>query len=147
MVFNRSSRLRKKRLCDMYYESREAWSGWRAFNDIMQSPIFRTWRRGRSIIRSESEPDERSQTLTYFCISHSRLSSGHTLRVFSQRDIQWKWNACCWTSRSVQLAVHTRQFGMTTSVVRVTVDQSRIRTLHIPHAALHSSLVDDTWLA
>jgi hypothetical protein len=31
---------------------------------------------------------------TYFCISHSRLSSGHTFLVLSQREMQWKWNAC-----------------------------------------------------
>lgn len=31
---------------------------------------------------------------THFWSSHSRLSSGHTLRVLSQREIQWKWNAC-----------------------------------------------------
>jgi len=32
--------------------------------------------------------------MTYFWNSHSLLSRGHTWRVFNQRDIQWKWNAC-----------------------------------------------------
>lgn len=31
---------------------------------------------------------------TYFWNSHSRLSSGQTCRVFNQREMQWKWNAC-----------------------------------------------------
>jgi len=31
----------------------------------------------------------------YFWNSQSRLSSGHTCRVFSHREMQWKWNACC----------------------------------------------------
>lgn len=30
----------------------------------------------------------------YRCSSHSRLSRGQTLRVLSQREMQWKWNAC-----------------------------------------------------
>jgi len=33
--------------------------------------------------------------LTNFWNSHSRLSRGQTWRVFSQRDMQWKWKACC----------------------------------------------------
>jgi hypothetical protein len=32
---------------------------------------------------------------TNFCSSHSRLSSGHTFLVLSQREMQWKWKACC----------------------------------------------------
>jgi hypothetical protein len=31
---------------------------------------------------------------TYFWNSHSLLSRGHTCLVLSQREIQWKWNAC-----------------------------------------------------
>lgn len=31
---------------------------------------------------------------TYFWNSHSLLSSGHTWRVLSQREMQWKWKAC-----------------------------------------------------
>jgi hypothetical protein len=31
----------------------------------------------------------------YFWNSQSRLSSGHTWRVLSQREMQWKWKACC----------------------------------------------------
>jgi len=32
--------------------------------------------------------------VTYFWNSHSRLSRGQTCRVFSQREMQWKWKAC-----------------------------------------------------
>ena len=31
---------------------------------------------------------------THFWNSHSRLSSGQTCLVFSQREMQWKWKAC-----------------------------------------------------
>lgn len=31
----------------------------------------------------------------YFWNSQSRLSNGHTCRVLSHREMQWKWNACC----------------------------------------------------
>lgn len=31
----------------------------------------------------------------YFWNSQSRLSSGHTCRVLSHREMQWKWKACC----------------------------------------------------
>jgi hypothetical protein len=31
----------------------------------------------------------------YFWNSQSRLSSGHTWRVLSHREMQWKWKACC----------------------------------------------------
>ena len=30
----------------------------------------------------------------YFWNSQSRLSKGQTCRVFSQREMQWKWKAC-----------------------------------------------------
>jgi len=36
---------------------------------------------------------------TYFWNSHSLLSSGHTWRVLSQREMQWKWKAC-WKRKS-----------------------------------------------
>jgi hypothetical protein len=36
---------------------------------------------------------------TYFWNSHSLLSRGHTCLVLSQREIQWKWNAC-WNQRN-----------------------------------------------
>lgn len=69
---------------------------------------------------------------TYFWSSHSLLSRGQTLRVFSQREIQWKWNACF-------------MFLETTSGISITMKSAP--TLHIPHAALHSSDVAETWLA
>ena len=31
----------------------------------------------------------------YFWNSQSLLSRGHTCLVFNQREMQWKWNACC----------------------------------------------------
>jgi len=31
----------------------------------------------------------------YFWNSQSRLSSGHTCRALSHREMQWKWKACC----------------------------------------------------
>lgn len=38
---------------------------------------------------------ESTITDTHFWNSHSLLSRGHTCLVFSQREIQWKWKACC----------------------------------------------------
>lgn len=43
-----------------------------------------------------SQGSQERQRSTYFWSSHSRLSSGHTLRVLSQREMQWKWKACWW---------------------------------------------------
>lgn len=68
---------------------------------------------------------------TYFWSSHSRLSSGHTFLVLSQREMQWKWNACC---RRARQTLQPRT-------------QSTRRTLQMPHAAVHSSLVAETWFA
>lgn len=41
---------------------------------------------------------------TYFWNSHSLLSSGHTCRVLSQREMQWKWKAC-WKKRYTLLKI------------------------------------------
>lgn len=38
--------------------------------------------------------------ITHFWNSHSLLSRGHTCLVFSQREMQWKWNACCRTKNT-----------------------------------------------
>jgi hypothetical protein len=65
----------------------------------------------------------------YFWNSQSRLSSGHTWRVLSQREMQWKWKACC-RLKSVYNLSHKKAL-----------------TLQIPHATVHSSLVVVAWLA
>lgn len=67
----------------------------------------------------------------YFWNSQSRLSSGHTWRVLSHRDMQWKWKAC---------------FNARVSVMGV-MCKDRCHTLQIPQATVHSSLVDDAWFA
>ena len=41
---------------------------------------------------------------TYFWNSHSLLSNGHTCRVLSQREMQWKWKAC-WKKRQILLKI------------------------------------------
>ena len=44
----------------------------------------------------------------YFCNSHSRLSRGQTFRVLSQREIQWKWNACYTCVEDKACVIHSQ---------------------------------------
>jgi hypothetical protein len=74
----------------------------------------------------------RSLQRPYFCHSQSRLSSGHTWRVLSHLEMQWKWKACC------------RFPGQ--YIIQVEYIPAEL-TLQMPHATVHSSLVADAWLA
>lgn len=68
----------------------------------------------------------------YFWNSQSRLSRGHTWRVLSQREMQWKWKAC---------------YGDCQRDSHLDEGQELLLTLQIPQATVHSSLVADAWLA
>lgn len=78
---------------------------------------------------------------TNFCNSHSLLSKGHTLRVFNQREIQWKWNACYFDGRGA--VVNRKEQEYAVNKERSLLQNVQL-TLQIPHAALHSSEVADT---
>ncbi len=85
--------------------------------------------------------------ITHFWNSHSLLSRGHTCLVFSQREMQWKWNACCRTK-------NTKLYYNRTDTVHILisfdwlVDVCVIKlTLQTPQATVHSSDVADAWLA
>ena len=72
----------------------------------------------------------------YFRNSHSTLHSGHTCRVLSHREMQWKWNAWLHTP---QAAVHSAR---SLSVISVSAAWSRARppgqspTEGSPHASV-----------
>jgi len=68
--------------------------------------------------------------LPYFWNSQSLLSSGQTWRVFSHREMQWKWKAC-YNMISILMNPYWRLW----------------LTLQIPQATVHSSLVADAWFA
>jgi hypothetical protein len=46
-------------------------------------------------VRNEANPSPCALYRPYFWNSQSRLSSGHTCRVLSHLEMQWKWKACC----------------------------------------------------
>ena len=68
----------------------------------------------------------------YFWNSQSRLSSGQTWRVLSQREMQWKWKAC---------------YTLKVSSKPPCISLTALLTLQIPQATVHSSEVAEAWLA
>lgn len=86
-----------------------------------------------SKIKQCKNKSRQQDTTTYFWNSHSLLSNGQTCLVLSQRDIQWKWKACCKDKYEIY-KVSSPNFTC-------------LLTLHTPQATVHSSLVAEAWLA
>ena len=117
--------------------------------DASEQRIRRGGERGkphRSAVSLHPFPETTKRAETYFWNSHSRLSRGHTWRVLSQREMQWKWNACCVGSGGACDMGEARS-------IRSPRRQSCARSIHalltlqMPHATVHSSDVADAWFA
>lgn len=81
---------------------------------------------------------------THFWNSHSRLSRGQTWRVFSQREMQWKWKAC-WTQHNN--TYHHNTFSSAAlrvpyvnQPIKYSDPNSRLETLTAPCKTLQSYL-------
>lgn len=100
-----------------------------------RTPKTRVKRNGRSPrVAGESNQFQGDQR-PYFWNSQSLLSSGQTCRAFSHLEMQWKWKACC----SMYVVSNTTQYRKVWGCAG--------RTLQMPQATVHSSLVAEAWFA